>query len=92
MIYATKIQMNYGCQSSYYLTDIDTIYLEGDNNNQFVKKAIIHDHLITHPNSIRVNIDPYPYLIPAISCNGEKYVRSEPNDSTNDNLLKLPRV
>jgi len=28
---------------------------------------------------------------PAISANGEKYVRSEPNDTPSDNLLKLPR-
>nr|WP_296488697.1 DUF3892 domain-containing protein [uncultured Acetatifactor sp.] len=33
----------------------------------------------------------YPNLCPALSSNGEKYVRSEPNDTPNDNLLKLPR-
>ena len=34
---------------------------------------------------------PYPDVVPAVSSNGEKYVRSEPNDTVNDNLLKLPR-
>lgn len=92
MMYATKIHMNSGCQNSNYLTDIDTIYLEGDNTNQFYKKGVLHDHLKSHPNTIKVNISPYPYLVPAISSKGEKYVRSEPNDSVNDNLLKLPRV
>ncbi|OPX93718.1 MAG: hypothetical protein A4E53_00193 [Pelotomaculum sp. PtaB.Bin104] len=92
MMYATKIHMNSGCQNSNYLTDIDAIYLEGDNTNQFYKKEVLHDHLKKHPNSIKVNISPYPYIVPALSSKGEKYVRSEPNDSVNDNLLKLPRV
>ncbi len=92
MIYATRIHMNDGCQNSNCLTDIDTIYLEGDGNNQFYKKGVIHDYLKTNPNTIRVNISPYPYVIPAISSKGEKYVRSEPNDTIYDNLLKLPRL
>jgi hypothetical protein len=91
MIYAKKIHMNIGCQNSSYLTDIDTIYLEGTDNDKFYKKAIVHDYVKKTPNSIKVNIPPFPYLIPAISTNGEKYVRSEPNDSVHDNLLKLPR-
>ncbi len=33
----------------------------------------------------------YPDLVPATSARGEKYVRSAPNDTPNDNLLKLPR-
>jgi hypothetical protein len=84
--------MNSGSQNSNVLTDIDTIYLEGDGTNQFYKKGVLHDHLKAHPNSIQVNIHPYPYLLPAISSRGEKYVRSQANDSPNDNLLKLPRV
>ena len=51
----------------------------------------INDHLKSHPNSIYVDISPYPDLIPALSSNYEKYVRSEPNDTPSDNLLKLPR-
>jgi hypothetical protein len=30
-------------------------------------------------------------LVARTSKNGEKYVASEPNDTPNDNLLKLPR-
>jgi len=92
MMYATKIHMNTGCQNSNTLTDIDTIFLEGDGTNQFYEKAALYDHLKQHPNSIQVKIHPYPYLIPALSSRDEKYVRSSPNDSPNDNLLKLPRV
>jgi len=43
------------------------------------------------PRSIQVNRYPYPDLIPAMSKYYEKYVRSEPNDTENDNLLKLPK-
>ena len=38
-----------------------------------------------------VNIAPYPYLIPAISSQGEKYVHSVANNTSKDNLLMLPR-
>lgn len=92
MMYATKIKMCLGCNGSNNCQDIDSIYLEGNDTNQFYKKASIYDHLKKYPNSIKVNIFPYPNLLPVLSSKGEKYVRSEPNDTTNDNLLKLPRV
>ena len=57
----------------------------------FYPKASVHDYLQSNPGSIQVDIYPYPNLLPAISSNNEKYVRSEPNDSEHDNLLKLPR-
>lgn len=91
MMYATKIHMNSGCQNSNYLTDIDSIFLTGNNTDKWYKKAVLHDHLKEHPNSIKVNISPYPYLIPAVSSQGEKYVRSEPDSTKADNLLRLPR-
>lgn len=88
---ATRIKMKPGCGNSTKTTEIDQIFIEGCTNPSFFKKANIHDYLKTHPNSIRVNISPYPYLFPALSSNNEKYVRSEPNDTPLDNLLKLPR-
>lgn len=88
---AIKIKMRYGCQYSDDVLEIDSIYITGCNNPGYFKKEIIHDYLKNHPNSIQVDRYPYPYLVPATSGNGEKYVRSEPNDSTKDNLLKLPR-
>ena len=48
-------------------------------------------HILSNPNSIYVDISPYPYLMPALSSHNEKYVRSEPNDTPTDNLLRLPR-
>ena len=91
MMYATKIKMQRGCYYSQSLLEIDEIYIEGCNNPGFFKKAVIHDYLKAHPNSIQVKIYPYPNVVPAISTKGEKYVRSSPNNSERDNLLSLPR-
>lgn len=88
---ATRIKMKPGCANSTQTTEIDQIYIEDCTNPGYYKKADVYDHLKSHPNSIYVNISPYPDLIPALSSNYEKYVRSEPNDTPSDNLLKLPR-
>lgn len=88
---ASKIKMKPGCGYSNNLIEIDQIYLEGCKQNGFYPKASVHDYLKEHPNSIQVNIYPYPDLQPMLSQNGEKYVRSEPDYTGKDNLLKLPR-
>ena len=88
---ATKIKMKPGCSYSNKTTEIDQIYIEGCTKPGYYYKSAIYDYVKQHPNSIQVNIYPYPDLVPALSSNGEKYVRSEPNDTPSDNLLKLPR-
>ncbi len=88
---ATKIKMKSGCYYSNDVIEIDEIFISDCSNPGFFKKAVVHDHLIAHPGSIYVDIYPYPDLIPEVSRYGEKYVRSEPNSTSNDNLLKLPR-
>lgn len=88
---ATGIHMRLGCNNSDNVLEIDSIYIEGCSNPGWFKKEDIHDYLKKNPNTIYVNRSPFPYLIPATSAYGEKYVRSEPNDTVNDNLLKLPR-
>lgn len=88
---ATKIKMKPGCNYSNNLTEIDQIYLEGCQENGYYYKSAVHDFLKRNPNSIQVNIYPYPNLQPVVSQNGEKYVRSEANYTGNDNLLSLPR-
>ena len=91
---ATKIKMKPGCGSSYSLVEIDEIFVSGTGWNNFYKKGDLHDYIKRNPGSIQVDLSPYPDLVPATSPYpySEKYVRSEPNDSTKDNLLKLPRV
>lgn len=88
---ATKIKMKQGCEYSDDVIEIDQIYLEGCKQNGFYSKASVHDFLKKHPNSIQVDISPYPNLQPMLSQNGEKYVRSEPNYTGKDNLLCLPK-
>jgi hypothetical protein len=91
-MYANKIKMQQGCANSVSTQEIAEIYIDGCTNPAFFPKATLHDYLVNNPNSIKVNISPYPYLVSATSSRSEKYVRSEPNDTSNDNLLKLPRV
>lgn len=88
---AIKILMRHGCLYSDDVLEIDSVYIVGCSNPGYYKKEILHDHLKKYPESIIVNKYPYPVLIPAISGNGEKYVRSEPNYTERDNLLQLPR-
>lgn len=89
---ATKIKMKQGCGQSNNLLEIDEIYLTGCSEDGFYKKAAVHDYLVKNPGNIQVNIYPYPNCIPATSTNGEKYVKSAPDNTTKDNLLNLPRV
>ena len=92
MIYATKIKMRTGCRNSQKLTEIDSIYLEGVDKPGFYEKEVLHEFLKAHPSTIKVNIRPYPDVIPAVSIYNEPYVKSEPNQFGYDNLLCLPRV
>lgn len=89
---AVRIRMKPNSFSSNDLLEIDEIYVEGCSNPGFFKKEILHDFLRKNPHTIQVNIYPYPDLIPAVSVNREKYVRSTPDNTTRDNLLRLPRV
>lgn len=88
MLYATNIKMNFGCWNSQHPEDIDQIYIQGYG---WYKKAVLYDHLQRYPKSIAVNIMPYPVLIPAVSCNREKYVRSNPDIYKHDDLMDLPK-
>ena len=90
-MYVTKIKMKPGCYHSNKLLEIDQLYIADCQNPGYYKKATIHDHVEMYPGSIKVNRWPYPEVIAAVSTNGEKYVRSSPNDYTHDNLLDLPR-
>lgn len=91
-IIATKLKMDMGKDKSLLTTEIKEIYLEGLSEDGFYSKESIHAFLIKNPNTeIVVNISPYPKLIPA-THNNQKYVRSSPNDTPEDNLLKLPRI
>ena len=86
---ATQIRMKPGCGSSQSLLEIDEIYITGIE--RFMQKELVHEYLLIHPETIQVDILPFPNLLPARSAYGERYVRSAPNDYLFDNLLALPR-
>lgn len=81
LYYATKIKMNYGYRDSQYPQDSAQIYIHGEG---WIKKGDLHDYLKSYPNTVVVNISPYPYLIPAVSSRGEKYVKSTPDSWKHD--------
>ena len=90
-MYVTKIKMKPGCYHSSKLVEIDQLYIVDCKDPGYYKKATIYDYVKENPGAIKVDRYPYPSLIPAVSIQGEKYVRSSPNDYTHDNLLDLPR-
>ena len=91
MMYVTKIKMKPGCYYSSKLVEIDQLYIIGCETPGYYKKEIIHNYVKDNPGTIKVDKYPYPVVVDAISINGEKYVRSSPNNSTGDNLLALPK-
>lgn len=88
----SKIRMKPRCETSDSLLEIDEIFLTGCLSDGFYKKAVVYDYLKQHAGSIQVDRYPYPDLLPALSINNEKYVKSVPNITRRDNLLSLPRV
>lgn len=88
---AIAIRLNKGCTSPKSCNDISEIkiYDELWGTTGWKSKADVYDMVTDSPKSIKVNRDPYPYLIPVKSIKNEKYVRSEPNDTVHDNLLEL---
>ena len=83
-------------KSGFYYSDsqveIDQIYLYGSVKTEgWYDKAVIYDFIKYNNGVVKVNINPYPELIPAVSQNGEKYVKSGANDTYKDNLMSLPR-
>lgn len=92
MYKATVITLKPGCNNPTSTLEIAKIYLTGVGEDGFYLKEAVHD-FVKKGHIVYVNIGPhYPKLIAATSLRGEKYVRSEPNDTPHDNLLKLPRV
>nr|WP_122012261.1 DUF3892 domain-containing protein [Maliibacterium massiliense] len=89
--YATKIRMTRGCAHSDSLLEIEDVYLANGVGEGYFSKEMVYDYLVENAGAVRVNIPPYPKLVPATSKYGEKYVRSRPNASGKDNLLCLPR-
>ncbi|WP_321301795.1 DUF3892 domain-containing protein [uncultured Sphaerochaeta sp.] len=88
---AIAIRLNSGCTSPKTCNDISEIEIKEGSSSSWKTKAKVYDLVKASPGSIEVDRYPYPDLVPVLSKNDEKYVRSEPNDTEHDNLLKLPQ-
>lgn len=86
----TAIKMKSGYNYSNDLVEIDKLYLNNSENGWY-SKAVIHDYVKSNPGCVVVGNIYGPEVIPCVSSNGEKYVKSTPNNTTRDNLLSLPR-
>ena len=86
----TKIRMKPGYGSSDSLLEIEQLYLSGSLEGYFSKEEAYY-LVRANPGSIYVDRSPYPFLLPAVSICGEKYVRSSPDGARSDDLLGLPR-
>lgn len=91
MMYASKIKMRPGCSQSSDLLEIDEIFISGSAKDGYYPKSVVYRTVKNNPGCIKVAIPPYPDLVPAVSPNGEEYVRSAPNGLYGDNLLLLQR-
>ena len=87
MHYVKAIRMGINNQHSGNYNEISQLYV----NEHWLGKGCLYDYLKSNPNSIAVNISPYPRLIPKMSKNGEKFVASEPDAVKDDNLMNLPK-
>lgn len=89
---ATKIRMKAGCELSFRVIEIESIYIvsayfaEGWYSVQF-----LHQFLKYVPGCIQVNVPPFPNLEAAIGSKGEKCVISKIGQSKRDKLMSLPR-
>lgn len=86
---ATKIMMK-SSNSSNSLLEIDSIYI--DELCRLIKKEKLYDKIEYENWKVNVDIGPYYPKVEGVIINGEKCVKSVPNDSNVDNLLCLPKV
>lgn len=88
---AVRLIMKNGTENSNNPRDIMSIAIQNGNSCKLCAVAKLYRCLKDNPDmKIYIN-GSTAYLVPAESLNGEGYVRSEPNSSTVDALMHLPR-
>lgn len=88
---AVSLVMKKGMEKSNNPRDIIGIEILNGNICKKVSVPIVYKFLKDNPN-VRIGIKgSNAYLVPAESINGAGYIRSEPNLSTVDSLMRLPR-
>ena len=88
---ATAIHMQILCNHSVNPLEIKSIYID---RLGWRSKEFLHDFITNNSSRyvIRVRNINGPKLIASKSKHGEKFVKSEPNNLTIDNLFTLPKV
>lgn len=88
---AVGLIMKKGTEKSNNPRDIIGIEVCNGNICKIMSVSILHRLLKENPN-LRIGVNgSNAYLMPAESMNGVRYIRSEPNLSTVDSLMHLPR-
>lgn len=92
-MFATKISMKDKHPVSNEPQSIDRVYIVGNVYfpTGWYKTDFLHDYLKANPDSIQVNLSPYPNLMPAMTDKNTKYVVSAPDKVNPDTLLSLPK-
>lgn len=89
---ATKIKMKSGCETSFRVSEIESIYVVGELIAEGWYSTQFLYHFVKHiPGSIQVNVPPFPNLQANVGPKGEKGVISKMGQSKRDKLMSLPR-
>ena len=88
---AVGLVMKKGLEKSNNPRDIIDIEILNGNICKRLSVPIVYKFLKDNP-SVRIGVKgSNAYLVPTESINGVGYIRSEPNLSTVDSLMRLPR-
>lgn len=89
---AVKIAMRVNAENSNNPKDIEYIFISFDSDNiKSYNTEKLYDMLMEN-SSEKIYVDnSSSYLVPIQATNGKKYIRSTPNSSMTDELMKLPR-
>ncbi len=82
-----KIKMRQGRLCSYNPLDIQGVYID----NIYHDVGDVYDYIIKTGEKIYVGDSCEVHLIGVIALNGKRYLRTAPNKTFVDDLLKLPR-
>ena len=89
---AIKIMMKNETPNSNNPKDIISFYIENESGRIEEYKIDKYNDMLIENSHRRIFVNnSMSYLIPVCSMNGQKYVRSLPNNNTLDEIMKLPR-
>lgn len=94
MLYAVAVSFQSSQESEWTWKSVDQIYLNSDDSSVLSgwhSKAYVYDLIKNKGKIVKVYISPYPKLIPEIYDGSTKFVRSENDDTSTDNLVQLGR-